>query len=433
MIVLILLLGFLLRLINLNQSLWLDEAITALAVRDNTLWEITTKYSPGDFHPPLYYLVVKTWANIFGYSEISLRMPSVIFGTLTILFVFLIGKKLWSKKVGIVAGLFLALNPLAVYYSQEARMYSLETLLVSASVWAFIKEKWLWFVIFFSLALYSDYLPVFLVPVFFVFAHKRRIAALIPIILLTPMATLVLSQLFVATRSLQNIPGWAMVLGAFDFKSAPLTFVKFIIGRISLDNKYLYGGLMTVVCAVYIFILSKAKQKLVWAWLVIPVSIGILVSLKIPIYSYFRFLFVVPAFTLLLAKGGGKNRFLILFVAFISIFSLMIFNSSPRFLREDWRALAGAVREDGSQILMPSLAQSAPLKYYRVESPRILDVQTARPNLLYGPQIHLLRYVQEIFDKDDTLVSLLETSGFHKVSEKTYNGLVEWTYERTSQ
>ena len=72
--------SFLLRIINLNQSLWLDEAIGALVVKDMNFIDIATKFAVADNHPPLYYLMLSLWTSIFGYSEISLRMPSVFFG-----------------------------------------------------------------------------------------------------------------------------------------------------------------------------------------------------------------------------------------------------------------------------------------------------------------------------------------------------------------
>ena len=59
MILAVIIFGFLLRVISLNQSFWLDEATSGLVVRNFNLGEIITKFSPGDFHPPLYYLILK--------------------------------------------------------------------------------------------------------------------------------------------------------------------------------------------------------------------------------------------------------------------------------------------------------------------------------------------------------------------------------------
>ena len=98
--------AFLIRLIALNQSLWLDEATTAKVVKTLSFTGIVTQFSPGDFHPPLYYLLMKFWTSIFGYSEIALRFPSVIFTLLTGLVVYRIGTLLKNQLVGWWAAVF---------------------------------------------------------------------------------------------------------------------------------------------------------------------------------------------------------------------------------------------------------------------------------------------------------------------------------------
>ena len=132
-------LALVLRVINLNQSLWLDEAISALAVRDYSYSQIISAFIIGDTHPPLYYFILKAWSGAFGYWEPTLRVLSVIFGVLTVYVVYLIAKKIGGKKLGIVSSFLLAPAPLHIYYSQEIRMYSLSSLAVSLAVFLFIR------------------------------------------------------------------------------------------------------------------------------------------------------------------------------------------------------------------------------------------------------------------------------------------------------
>src|SRR5512146_2727928 len=113
-LVFVLVVGLVARLISINQSLWLDEATSALVAK-MSLGDIFTKFLPGDFHPPLYYLILKYWVMVFGSSEVSLRFPSVIFGIGTVYLVYLIGKKLINNKVGIIAALLTATSGLTVY------------------------------------------------------------------------------------------------------------------------------------------------------------------------------------------------------------------------------------------------------------------------------------------------------------------------------
>src|SRR3989344_6433319 len=131
-LIIILFLAFLVRLIALNQSLWLDEAVTANIVSNFSYSEILNKFSPFDFHPPLFYFVEKFWTNIFGYSETTLRFPSIIFSLLTGWIIYLIGKRMkddptsprqtrlrGARNVGLFAASLFLFNPLIIYYSQE--------------------------------------------------------------------------------------------------------------------------------------------------------------------------------------------------------------------------------------------------------------------------------------------------------------------------
>src|SRR3989338_693444 len=132
-IILIFLAAFLIRLIALNQSLWLDEAVTANVVRNFRFSQIVNGFSPTDFHPPLYYLFMKLWTNFFGYSEIALRMPSVLFSLLTGYVIYLIA--------GVWGATFFLFNPLIVYYSQEARMYMMATFLLTGGLYYFLRSQ----------------------------------------------------------------------------------------------------------------------------------------------------------------------------------------------------------------------------------------------------------------------------------------------------
>jgi len=166
----ILLLTLFLRLISLNQSLWLDEATTSLASK-MSLADFFTGFMPGDFHPPLYYLLMKGWGSIFGLSEISLRIPSVIFGVLTIYFIYLIAKKVFDVKTAGIASVLAATSGLLIYYSQEARMYSLVVLLVTALFYLFLEKRWLLFSILIPILGMTDYVALLVVPLFLIFGR----------------------------------------------------------------------------------------------------------------------------------------------------------------------------------------------------------------------------------------------------------------------
>src|SRR3989344_2157842 len=170
MILLILILALILRSISLDQSLWFDEAINVVYAKSNDFWWFVTKYPIGDFHPPLYFALIWLWGNIFSFGEFVIRIPSVLSGTATVFLTYLIGRKLFSKNIGLIAALFLSLAPLHIYYSQEARMYSLTTFSVTLASYFLLKfvnkERFAFLGYFFSVCLvvYSDYLAYLILP-----------------------------------------------------------------------------------------------------------------------------------------------------------------------------------------------------------------------------------------------------------------------------
>src|SRR5205823_8653991 len=74
--------------------------------------------------PPLYYAVVHFFLTL-GTSEIVLRLPSVLFGTASLALMFIVVTPLLGNRVALVSAGLLAISPFHVWYSQEARPYSL--------------------------------------------------------------------------------------------------------------------------------------------------------------------------------------------------------------------------------------------------------------------------------------------------------------------
>ncbi len=106
-----------------RQSLWADEG-NSVALASRSFGEIA-QAAALDIHPPLYYWLLSVWIRVFGTSEIAVRSLSVVLGVATVWLVFILGRRLFGRVAGLVAAFLLAISPLHVYYSQEARMYAL--------------------------------------------------------------------------------------------------------------------------------------------------------------------------------------------------------------------------------------------------------------------------------------------------------------------
>ena len=75
-------------------------------------------------HPPGYYTFMFPWTRAFGTDLFWLRLPGVIFGTLSVLLLYLLSRQIFDDATALVAAAFLALNGHQVFWSQMARMYA---------------------------------------------------------------------------------------------------------------------------------------------------------------------------------------------------------------------------------------------------------------------------------------------------------------------
>lgn len=134
----IVLLGALLRFTTVGeQSFWYDEAVT-WGIVAHGLGHVLSTVPKSESTPPLYYVVLWLWTRIFGLGDAGLRSFSALCSTLTIPVVWLIGRRLVSNRVGLVAALLTAVNPFLFWYAQEARSYSMLLLMSALSLLALV-------------------------------------------------------------------------------------------------------------------------------------------------------------------------------------------------------------------------------------------------------------------------------------------------------
>lgn len=122
----LLLFSFLFRMFRLDyQSPWGDELFTLIASHSDKSLKDIFMVLKGDVHPPLYYYIVHFFLEIFGDSVYVARFVSVLFGVGGLATLYVLGKELFNKNVGTIAVLLLVINHFNIYYSQEARMYTM--------------------------------------------------------------------------------------------------------------------------------------------------------------------------------------------------------------------------------------------------------------------------------------------------------------------
>ena len=170
------LIGFFLRFYHLgNNSLWLDEASTlTIAVKTIPgIWQATTS---GEFNPPLFYWVEHVML-MSGNTEVILRFIPALLGFLTIPLIYLVGREFLDRNVGIIAAAAFAFSPFLIYYSQEARAYSMMLFFVTFSMVFYFRalknndiEDWAFFGILSALAFWSHFYALVIIGALILYA-----------------------------------------------------------------------------------------------------------------------------------------------------------------------------------------------------------------------------------------------------------------------
>jgi 4-amino-4-deoxy-L-arabinose transferase-like glycosyltransferase len=167
----------------LVRGIWVDEAIS-IHQAHMSLPDMLENLRVTDRHPPLHYLLLWGMVRLFGDGELAMRLPSIIAGAALVPALFLCGRELFDRRTGLVASGLAACAPLAIWYAQEARMYSLFMLFAALALWAQIRvlrdgrrRYWIAYAGFTIALLYTHYfglIPILIQQVFFAVAAWKR-------------------------------------------------------------------------------------------------------------------------------------------------------------------------------------------------------------------------------------------------------------------
>lgn len=161
--------GFILRIINLNHGLWYDEILTLVKFVRPSLLKILTTY-PSENQHMFYSVLSHLSVSIFGEHIWSLRLPAVIFGTLSIPALYYFGKLVTSKREALLASVLLMVSYHHIWFSQNARGYSGLLFWTIFSSYLFIrgikenrKEIWIAFALANAFGIYTHLTMLFVV------------------------------------------------------------------------------------------------------------------------------------------------------------------------------------------------------------------------------------------------------------------------------
>jgi len=155
------------RLPYFNESLWYDEVYyTQVHLNEDSLRRILFH----DVHPPLYPALMKAWFEILGDSEISVRVPSFLFGLASLGVLFALTHAWFDRRTALLATVLMALSPVHIWHSQENKNNMLLLLLTLLTVyglqraWAHNRRRdWLLFVVSAILGLWTSHFALWVV------------------------------------------------------------------------------------------------------------------------------------------------------------------------------------------------------------------------------------------------------------------------------
>jgi mannosyltransferase len=347
----------LLRFWALNgKSFWLDEIASVVIARmpGNSFWHwLWTE----EGNMALYYVMLRPWLDIH-LGEGTIRLLSVLPGIASVPLTYLIGNRLFGRKVGLLSAVLLAISTCAVVYSQEARGYSwlvLGTLLSTYLFVRLIESRSFALAFAYGLAagatFYFHYFGL-LVPV----AHAVSLAALPtlrrPWKQMCVAGTLILLMAIPVLWMIHIQPhrhlDWVQPPSVLEFYHLGV-FLAAESGK-GVGPVLLFLELLLI--AVFLrqmFLAWRKSADSLWPYALIasglltPILVSLLVSIVRPVFFH-RFLIIcMPSWLLACAAGAmtlSERRLRSWAVIGMCVLSLVSTAISYSRVREDWRGVA---------------------------------------------------------------------------------------------
>jgi 4-amino-4-deoxy-L-arabinose transferase-like glycosyltransferase len=254
--------GVFLRLLFLGKNdLWNDEAASF----------IFSWVSPVTQNPPFYNILLKGWISFFGSSEFSLRLPSVIFSSGSLIVLYLFTLRLFDRPTALVALLLCCLSPFQLWYAQEARSYTLILLLGLSGTYLlylfFEKRKKIYlagYLALATLAFYTNYIfPALFIAQLFVFFWLFKDDKKIAPLLLSPF---ILAGLFFLPGAKQFFAKIMFIMKGFWIptpipSSLLVTLENFILGYSGTTDLYWLIDVVLILLLVPLVIYGLFKKN----------------------------------------------------------------------------------------------------------------------------------------------------------------------------
>jgi mannosyltransferase len=465
----IMLLGGALRFYGLSvQSLWADELASWDFSERDTLSQVFQGVR-SDVHPPLYFLILHFTQWIFGDSEWALRLPSAFAGWLCIPAIYALGRRIYSEREGLIAALLLAVLWAPIYYSQEARPYSMLILLsiLTSYFWWDVMlslryrrglpaREAAWYVVCAVLCAYLHYFGLLLVALqgvaLMALAHRTFRKAML---MYVPVAIAYLPWLPGMIYQFQYSKQNAAWIGEPTLSALP-DFFQFLFGRSGLLSLAAWTLLSILLIRGWDDLRPRRKGSgippgaLLAAWALAPFVVAYAVSQSsVQLLTEKNLLISLPAVYLLLARSitrtfwgraaaifQGTAAFGLAAACLAYLLFSMDYYTSPT--KEQIREAASYVlNHEGPDTLVIRCDVDDRLDYYlqSEETGKVKDVEACKAEVFpkiedrvkngdYHEVFHLISHT----DPDPQMVSLLQRN-FQPVHYERFSGAAVVVYE----
>jgi 4-amino-4-deoxy-L-arabinose transferase-like glycosyltransferase len=371
------------------QSYHHDEIVTASRILRDGFWHAMDAVGFSESAPPLYYALAWLWTQVTGTGEAGLRSVSALAGVATVPVAFMLGAQLSGRRAGIVAAALVAVNPMLVWYSQEARAYALFALLTALSLLYFLRaldggrrRDFIAWGIASALALGTHYFAAFPIAAEALWLLRRRGREAAPGLGIVAGAGLLLAPLAIHQMSIGHAEWIGNASLGHRVWETGLTFMLGETGDIIARPEHpllaVVPCLLIVAGLVLVLMRGDRRERraagiplaLAAVTVVVPVALGLLAPDK----NYVLARNLMPALVpLLVAAAAGfslrraRRSGTVLAAALVAFsFSFSVWASvSPALQRPDWSAVATAIGEPTAPRAMVTWTLGeASLRYY---------------------------------------------------------------------
>ena len=379
--------GLFLRFYNLGfNSLWLDEAstYTYASLSLPGIWQATTA---GEFNPPLFYWIEHLMLSV-GNNEVILRFVPALLGVLTIPLIYLVGKEFIDRNVGIIAAAACAFSPFLIYYSQEARAYSMGLFFVAFATYYFLRAlktnetiHWVLFGILSALAFWSHFYTLVVIGAMGLYAlavkipeFMHDIRALRPLVAAGAVFAVICLPLIIVT--IQLFTKRSASAPTFGIQGVDIVVETFRELSGSSDIALYLFLILFVVGIVQALLLDKKKGIFLVSLTLLPFAISWILSYRIPMVPRYLIVFapvyfvgIALAYKPVFARISNRGVIygFIALVILLGLTSPFFTSYYTQYSKEDWRGFSGQIhqlaRPGDLLVLVPNYI-SQPFDYY---------------------------------------------------------------------